>query len=159
MLKATIIRLVYLVILFLASLVISNIALPGKFGILSILILNASLFLILTGFGVDSIALYKLSNNQWSMSQAFRFVWKAFILQAIIFGILELGALLIFHRTLLSNASPDYLLIDASYFLGLAVVDKYIALYYSQNRSSTANGILASIGFFYLVLLLLCYYF
>jgi O-antigen/teichoic acid export membrane protein len=158
MLKATFIRLVYIVILFLASLVISNIALPGKFGILSMLILNASLLLIITGFGVDSIALFKVSNNQWNISQAHRFIWKGIVLQAILFGLLELAALLIFHKTLLSNATPDYFFVDVSYFLGLAIVDKYVALYYSQHQSSKLNIILASVAFLYLLLLLLCYY-
>jgi O-antigen/teichoic acid export membrane protein len=158
MLRGTVIRLVYLVFLFLASLVISNIALPEKFGILSILILNASLFLIITGFGVDSVALYKLSNKQWDLSQAYRFIWRGIFLQLAIFALLETGALLIFNRTLLSNATPDYLFVDAFYFIGLAIVDKYIALYYSQSKSSVANTILASVAGVYFLLLLSFYY-
>jgi O-antigen/teichoic acid export membrane protein len=159
MLKATIIRLAYMVILFLASLVISNLALPGKFGILSLLILNASLLLLLTGLGVDSMVLYKLSNKQWQVSQAFRFVWKAIFLQTSVFILLELGCWLLFRRTLLSNATPDYFFVEACYFIGLAIIEKYVALYYSQNESTIVNGILASIAFFYLVILLLIYYF
>jgi O-antigen/teichoic acid export membrane protein len=158
MLRATIIRLAYVVVLFFASLVISNLALPGKFGILSILILNASLFLILTGFGVDSIVLYKVSNNQWHISQAYHFVWKGILLQAVLFTFLEIAALLIFHRTLLSNATPDYFLVDAFYFIGLAVVDKYVALYYSQNKAALANSILFLVAVLYFLALLLFYY-
>lgn len=158
MLKATVIRLGYMVLLFLASLVISNLALPEKFGILSLLILNASLLLLLTGLGVDSMVLYKLSNKQWNISQAFRFVWKAIFLQVIIFSFLELGSWFIFHRTLLSNATPEYFFVEASYFIGLAIVEKYLALYYSQNRSAMVNSILALIAFFYLALLVLVYY-
>lgn len=159
MLKAIITRLFYMVILFLASLVISNLALPGKFGILSMLILNASLLLLLTGLGVDSMVLYKLSNKQWYTSQAFRFVWRAIFLQASIFILLEAGCWLIFHCTLLSNATADYFFVDACYFIGLAIVEKYVALYYSQNESAIVNGILALIAFFYLAVLLLIYYF
>jgi len=63
MLKSAFIRLLYIIILFFANLILSNLALPEKFGILSILILNASLLTIVTGFGIESIVLYKLSNS------------------------------------------------------------------------------------------------
>ena len=159
MLKGALTRFVYTALLFLASLVLSNLALPEKFGVLSILILNASLLTIITGFGIDSMVLYKLSNKLWNVSQAFRFVWFGIFLQAIIFGFLEAASWLVFHSTLLCHATPDYFVIEACYFIGLAVVEKYLSLFYSQNQSALVNRILATVASSYLLLLILFYYF
>lgn len=158
MLKAALIRMFYTGTLFLASLVLSNLALPEKFGSLSLLILNASLLIIITGLGIDSMVLYKLSNKQWSVSQAFHFIWKGIFFQVVIFGFLELGAWLIFHRTLLCSAGPDYFIIETFYFIGLAIVEKYVSLFYAQNQSVRVNRILAIVALFYLALLLFFYF-
>ena len=158
MLKSAFIRLLYIIILFFANLILSNLALPEKFGILSILILNASLLTIVTGFGIESIVLYKLSNSLWNISQGFRFIWFGFFWQAMIFGFLEILSWIVFHRTLLSQATPDYFFIEACYFIGLAIVEKYLSLFYAQNQSGLANRILASVVVFYLLVLFIFYY-
>jgi O-antigen/teichoic acid export membrane protein len=158
MLRAALIRIIYTVILFLAGLVLSNLALPEKFGIISLLILNASLLIIVTGFGTDSMVLYKVSNKEWTSQQAFHFIWRGLFLQILFFAVLELGSLLIFKKTLLSSQGSEYLIIDAAYFIGLLIVEKYLSLYYSMDRPKSFNIILTTVAVFYLLLLLLFYY-
>jgi O-antigen/teichoic acid export membrane protein len=159
MFKGALTRFVYTALLFLAGLVLSNLALPEKFGVLSILILNASLLAIITGFGIDSMVLYKLSNKLWTVSQAFRFLWLGIFLQVVIFGLLEAASWLIFHSTLLCHATPEYFVIESCYFIGLAIVEKYLSLFYAQNQSAVVNRVLATVAFSYLLLLVLFYYF
>ena len=158
MLKAALIRIIYTAILFLAGLVLSNLALPEKFGIISLLVLNASLLIIVTGFGTDSMVLYKVSNKEWNSQQAFHFIWRGLLLQISFFAVLEMASLLIFRKTLLSAQGSEYLVIDAAYFLGVLIVEKYLSLYYSMNRSGSFNSILAAVAVCYLLLLLLFYY-
>jgi O-antigen/teichoic acid export membrane protein len=159
MLRAALIRFFYLAIMFLAGLVLSNLALPEHFGSISLLVLNASLFSLITGLGSDSMVIYKVSNDQWNISKAFQFTWGSILIQVLIFVAFEFGSWFLTHKTLLSDEASDYLIIEAVYFIGLVVTEKYTALFYSLHKTRPANTILALVGFIYLLLLLLfCYY-
>ena len=159
MLKSALIRMIYLAIMFLANLVFSNLVLPERFGTVSLLILNAALLSIITGFGMDSIVLHKVSNNIWNNSKAVQFTWRVITIQFILFWVLELGSLQIWNKTLLSNERHSYLVIEAIYFTGLLLVEKYLALLYSFQKSLIANVALFVIGLAYFISLLLFYYF
>jgi O-antigen/teichoic acid export membrane protein len=159
MLRVALIRIIYTTIMFLAGLVLSNLALPEKFGSISLLILNASLLSLITGFGADSMVVYKVSNGQWNTTQAFQFTWRTILIQLTIFVFLEFGSWFIFHQTFLSAEGSSYLAIDSIYFIGLVIVEKYLALFYSLYKSKAVNIILAFIASVYLLLLLLFYYF
>jgi O-antigen/teichoic acid export membrane protein len=159
MLRVALIRIIYTVIMFLAGLVLSNLALPEKFGSISLLVLNASLLSLITGFGSDSMVMYKVSNGQWNTAQAFQFTWRTILIQLVIFVFLEFGSWFIFHKTFLSAEGGGYLIIDAIYFIGLIIVEKYLALFYSLNKAKIINVILVLIASVYLLFLLLFYYF
>lgn len=159
MLRVALIRFFYLVIMFLAGLVLSNLALPEQFGSISLLILNASLLSIITGLGSDSMILYKVSNGHWNGSQAFHFAWRSIFIQVSIFLLLETGSLLSVHKTFLSTESAGYFIIDTVYFVGLVIVEKYLALFYSLHKAKPANIILGIIAIVYLASLVLFYYF
>lgn len=159
MLRVALIRMVYMGVMFLAGLVLSNLALPERFGAISLLILNASLLSLVTGLGTESMILFKVSNKHWSTSQGFRFAWRSILVQIFIFLLLELGSFFAFHTTLLSAESFNYFPIEALYFLGLVVVEKYLSLFYSVHQSKTPNRLLALVSFGYLSSLLLFYYF
>ena len=159
MLKSALIRMIYLAIMFLANLVFSNLVLPERFGTVSLLILNAALLSIITGLGSDSIVLHKVSNNIWNTNKAVQFTWRVIAMQFILFWILELGSLQVWNKTLLSNEGYSYLMVEAIYFTGLLLAEKYLALLYSFQRSLIANVALFAIGLAYFIALLLFYYF
>lgn len=146
-------------IMFVAGLVLSNLALPERFGTISLLILNASFLSILTGLGADSIVLHKVSNNKWHISQALLFTWRTIAIQIVLFAALELVSLHVWEKTLLSNEKSGYLFIDAIYFTGLLLTEKYLALLYALHKSRIANIVLSITALIYLVVLLLVYYF
>lgn len=158
MFKVALIRIIYTAIMFLAGLVLSNLALPEKFGIISLLVLNASLLSVVIGFGADSIVLFKVSNKLWNHSQAFQFIWRTIFLEIGIFSLLEFGSWFLFKKTLLSNESFNYIIIDYAYFTGLVLVEKYLSLFYAFNYTKRVNLILVSIASLYLFALCIFYY-
>jgi O-antigen/teichoic acid export membrane protein len=137
--------------MFVAGVILSNLILPERFGTISLIILNASLLSILTGLGADSIVLHKVSNKEWSISKAEQFTWYGIAIQVILFIVFEFASLLLLDRTVLSNASQEFLLIDILYFVGLLLTEKQLALLYSYHRSLLANAVLALVGIVYLL--------
>ncbi|MGZ3909855.1 MAG: oligosaccharide flippase family protein [Flavisolibacter sp.] len=154
MLRAAVIRIVYMSIMFLAGLVLSNLALPEHFGAISLLVLNASLLSIVTGMGTDSMVLHKVSNGKWQESKALQFSWWALLGQLLVFILLEVLVLFFWKRTLLSNEGSSLLWADALYFGGLVLTEKYLALLYAFQKAGRANGTLGIMGLLYLVGLL-----
>lgn len=155
MFRSLLFKIIYTVISFLAMVILSNIAMPEIFGVVSLLILNASLLSLITGLGADSMIMHMLANNKWTVGQAVTFAWKATGLQLLIFTALQAGAYLLFSRTLLSGqAAAQYLVFDAIYFIGLILVEKFTALLYSTHKARVANLLLAAIVTGYLLVLL-----
>jgi len=155
MLISAIVRTVYLLLTFLAGLVLSKLVLPGQFGIISLVILNASLLSIVTGLGTDSLILHKVTNNKWGFSQAAQFTLGAVAVQLVLFLALEFGSLLVWKKTLLSDESPAYFWTDTLYFSGLLLTEKYLALLYAFQKARIVNIFLAIVALFYLIVLLL----
>ncbi|RYF80081.1 MAG: hypothetical protein EOO03_17635, partial [Chitinophagaceae bacterium] len=158
MLASAVIRVLYLSLMFLAGLVLSNIALPEKFGTISLLVLNASLLSVITSLGADTMVMYKVSNKEWGHAKAARFTWMAIAVQVTLFFLLEIGSLLFWQKTLLSGEGPAFLLLDTAYFVGLLLTEKYLALLYAFHRAKMANILLACSALLYLILLLLVFY-
>ena len=89
MFKSLAFKIVYTVLMFVAGLLLSNLALPEYFGVVSLLILNASLFSLVTGLGADTMILHMLGNQKWNMPQAIYFMWRSVALQVLLFVVLE----------------------------------------------------------------------
>lgn len=157
MLISAIIRVLYLALMFIAGLVLSNIAMPEKFGTISLLVLNASLLSVVTSLGADTMVLYKVTNGEWRYAKAAKFTWMAIAVQLLIFFSLEFGSLLLWKTTLLSNESQAFMLWETVYFVGLLLTEKYLALFYAFHRAKLANILLACSALLYLFLMLSIY--
>lgn len=154
MLNSAAIRIVYLALMFLASLVLSKIVSPGQFGAVSLIILNASLLSIVTGLGADSLMLHKVASGKWLASEAVHFAAITAMLQFVLFLSLESGTLLLFKRTLLSGEAPSFFGADAVYFTGLLLTEKCLALLYAFQKARVANVLLTLAAVAYLCALL-----
>jgi O-antigen/teichoic acid export membrane protein len=155
MLQPALFRILYTGISFLANLMLANILMPSVFGNLTLMILNASMLSLISGFGTDTIILHSLVNKKWNISQGFIATLSTLALQIVLFLIFEAASLLIFERTLLSHNNLQYLAIEMFYFLGLIFTEKYSLLLYSRNKALITNILLAIATTFYLLLLLL----
>ncbi|GAC1421487.1 MAG: hypothetical protein NVS9B7_15580 [Flavisolibacter sp.] len=144
--------------MFFAGLLLSTIALPDRFGSISLLIVNAALISLITGLGADSMVLHQLSNQKWTLSQARQFTLRTIFFQLLVFIILELLCFTITHRTLLTYDSLRYMPLDIIYFSGLILTEKYIALLYAMHKAARTNLILLIIALVYLAILTLVYY-
>lgn len=158
MLRSALIRVVYTGLMFFAGLILSNLALPEGFGTISLIILNASLFSLVTGFGADSLILQRVSNRKWKQEEATYFMWQTMAFQLFLFLTLELAFLLIGHRTLLSaHGGWLYFSFDLLYFTGLIFTEKISALLYSLQKARALNLLLCFLAVLYLVVLLVGY--
>ena len=146
-------------IMFIAGLILSNIALPERFGTISLLILNASLLSIITGLGTESIVLHKVTTGIWKVTKSLQFVWFGLLLQILLFVLLEFLSLHFWNKTLLSNDSADYLAIDIIYYLGLVISEKYMIMLYSFQKALLANLAMVSVAMVYMGGLFVLYYF
>ena len=159
MFKSLAFKIVYTVLMFVAGLLLSNLALPEYFGVVSLLILNASLFSLVTGLGADTMILHMLGNKKWNMPQAVYFMWRSVALQVLLFVVLEGIAYASAGVSLLSNEDgATYFLLDAFYFCGLLLTEKFVALLYADHRATAGNIAMTVIATFYLVLLSLLYW-
>ena len=145
--------------MFLAGLVLSNIVLPGHFGTVSLLIVNASLFSIITGLGTDGVIMYMLANNKWNMGQAKVFVWKALLLQMALFAAFEGFTCAVWNITLLSLEGVNFIWIDVTYFLGILLLEKFTTLLYAAHKARMANIAISVISAIYLLMLISIRYF
>lgn len=160
MLRSITFKVIYTGLMFLSGLVVSNLALPGGFGIISLLILNASLFSLVTGLGADSMIMHMLANKKWSKEEAAYFMWQTLGLQLLLFLLFEAGCYFLWHKSLLSNQESGlFYIIDFIFFTGLILTEKFSSMLYSLYRATITNYILCFIAFSYLILLSGLYYY
>jgi O-antigen/teichoic acid export membrane protein len=153
MFQPAIFRIAYIGFTFIASIILANVLTPAYFGKLSLLMLNASIISLVTGFGADSIVMHFLVNKQWNSRQAFSFVWVILSIQVLLFFIVQLGFYSFYSKTLLSQVSFRFLFFEFLYFLGLIVSEKYLILYYSFQRAKQVNILLCGIALLYLIVI------
>jgi O-antigen/teichoic acid export membrane protein len=155
MLQSVLYRVGYTAFTFIANIILANVLEPAYFGKISLLIVNASIISLLTGFGADGIVLHLLVNKKWNIKQSFLFIWIVLGLQTILFLLMQGVFNYIYHTTLLSQVPTQYLLFELLYFLGLIVTEKYLVFYYSTNKDRLVNILLLSVSLFYIALLIL----
>src|SRR5689334_13010347 len=93
-------RFLYLGLQFFISLIFANLLHPADFGVLSLMIVNASLISLVTGLGVEGVVMHNLTNKKWQISQAYSFLLIALLIQGVLFGVLETLSFFISDHTL-----------------------------------------------------------
>jgi O-antigen/teichoic acid export membrane protein len=160
MFRSLFIKVLYTILMFLATILLGNIAHPEHYGAISLLILNAALFSLVTGLGADTMIMHMVGNNKWSIDEAIYFMWRTIVLQLSLFVVLELGCMFFFKISLLSTQPGfHYFFIDLLYFLGVVLVEKFIALFYSVHKATIANIALVVVASAYFLLLSVYYFF
>jgi O-antigen/teichoic acid export membrane protein len=155
MLQSAFYKVCYTVLVFLANLLLANLVAPAHFGMISLMIINAAIIQLITGLGADSLIIHSLSNNKWSLPLAVSFALYAFFIQLVIFLLLQLAHLQIWGNTLLAQADKKFLASEIFYFIGLIGTERYVTLFYSENKASVANWLLLCAVSVYLIALVL----
>jgi O-antigen/teichoic acid export membrane protein len=154
MLKPAIFRAFYTALLFIANLALANILLPAYFGTISLLIINASIFNLVSSLGSETIVMHSVSSRKWNFSQGFTFMWGSIIFQLLLFILMELLYIQFFNKTLLAQLPSHLFFIELFYFTGFVLAEKYVVLLYLQNKALTANIALSIQALLYCALLL-----
>lgn len=148
LLKGFIFRIIFVASGFLVSLLIAKLAGADRFGIISLMIVNAGFIQIVSGLGTDAaIVWHGISGKPGDSNKIFSFTIYATLLQLLLFGI---AAFLFFKyngTTILSREKGiNIFYAELLYFSGLIVTEKYAALFYSQQMAALCNKILALIS-------------
>lgn len=128
------------------------------FGTISLMIVNASVFSILTGFGTESAILWHGASKKFTGEKLFTYAFFSSLIQTGLFILISLLFFRITNKTLLSNQhQSSYFYFELIYFLGITVVDKYIAMLYAEQKAAPCNRVLAIAAFCCLLFIALAY--
>ena len=157
--KAGLFRLLFLGFNFLIGLFIAAMSGTELFGTISLMIVNAALFHLLTGFGADQSIVWHGASNKLSPQKLFTITFTTSLFQIIIFTLIAYSFYYLSGKTLLSKGnSTGYLYLELIYFTGLVFLDKYVSLLYAQNKARVCNIILTGITFIATLFLLLFHF-
>lgn len=153
-LKAGFFRLLFLGFNFLVGLFIAVMSGTGIFGTISLMIVNASLLYLITGFGADQAIVWHGAGKKISPDKLFTFSVLTSIIQI---GLFVFFSFLFFQssgKTLLSkNITCQYIILELIYFSGLVLLEKYVSLLYARHQAKTCNLILTSVTMAALIIL------
>ncbi len=158
--RGGIFRLSFTVFNFLVGLFIAAIAGTELFGTLSLMIINAAVFQIITGLGTDAAIIWHGSSKSISKEKAFSFTFYTALLQL---GFFLMAAILFLKFTdklfLSRQANNSFYWAELMYFIGIVITEKYSSLFYSQQKQHVCNKVLSIISFAFLLIFGIVYFF
>jgi O-antigen/teichoic acid export membrane protein len=144
---------------FLVGLFIAAISGTETFGVISLMVVNAAVFSVISGLGVDSAIVWHGASQKLSSEKTFSFTFFSAIVQVILFLI---GSLLFYKMTsrlLLSQQhSFEFYLYELIYFSGLILIDKYSSLFYASHKMEGCNKLLSGVTLACLIIIILIRY-
>ncbi len=158
LIRGVLYRLTFQLIFFAAGMFIAAMAGPAQFGVISLMIVNAAAFLIISSLGTDAAIVWHISGKTLSHPKTLSFALGSGFLQFFLF----IMAVLIFsHFSGLSLFNRlegiRYLIYDLIYFFGLVLTEKYISLLYGYNKAATANKAITITALIFLLILFFAY--
>jgi O-antigen/teichoic acid export membrane protein len=157
LLKGFVFRLIFTVAGFLVSLLIAKLAGAGRFGVLSLMIVNAAVIQIITGLGTDAaIVWHGVSGKIADRNKIFSITIYAALIQLIFFVSVAHLFFIYSGKSILSGQpGRNFITAELLYFTGLILTEKYSSLFYSQQRVALCNKLLAVCTAALLLLLLI----
>lgn len=154
--KAGAYRLLFLGFNFLVGLFIAALAGTELFGTISLMIVNAALFHLLTAFGADQAIVWHGASKKFDLNKLFTFTFFTALLQLVLFFLIAFSFFKYSGRTLLSNnTTGEYFYLELIYFSGLVFLDKYVSLLYAQHKARVCNFLLAVVTLVAVIVLFL----
>ena len=159
LIRAVFYRLTYQLLFFVVNLILAAVAGPELFGIISLMVVNAAAFLMITDFGTGASLVWHGAGNEIQRERILYFAAGSGLLQLVLFILAEILLAKISVRTLLMRQPVDtfYLSAEVLYFAGLIIVEKYTSLLYAYNRAVLANKTLSIITGCFLIVFGLIY--
>src|SRR4030095_8007044 len=110
------------------------------------MVVNAAVFSIISGLGVDSAIVWHGASQKISSEKLFSFTFFSALFQIILFLIVSLLFYKMTSRLLLSQQHYfNFYSYELIYFSGLILIDKYTSLFYASHRMENSNKLLAGV--------------
>lgn len=136
-------RLAYMAFNFAIGLLIAYLSGVELFGLIALMIVNASIFHIISGLGTDSSIVWHGAKKSTSADQLMTFTVTTAFFQILVFLIISLSWFYFSGKTMLTGSTelPIYFL-ELIYFTGLVWLEKYISVLYANQMSLVCNRII-----------------
>jgi O-antigen/teichoic acid export membrane protein len=122
-------RICNLVVIFLITALLSRLMGVGGYGLLSLLIVNGTLFNLITSFGSDSGITYHVASKPASMNRIVTVILLILFLQIILFGVIETGSFVLNgHLWLLKTKEQKLWWMGLSFLASISLQEKYTAI-------------------------------
>ena len=144
---------------FLVGLFIAAVSGTETFGVISLMVVNAAVFSIVTGLGADSAIVWHGASQKLNSEKIFSFTFFSALFQVLLFLIFSLLFYRVTSRLLLSQ-QPYYgfYFYELIYFSGLILIDKYTSLFYASSRMEICNKLLSGVTLFCMIGIILIRY-
>ena len=144
---------------FLVGLFIAAISGTETFGVISLMVVNAAVFSIVTGLGADSAIVWHGASQKLNSEKIFSFTFFSALFQVLLFLIFSLLFYRITSRLLLSQQPYlGFYFYELIYFSGLILIDKYTSLFYASSRMEICNKLLSGVTLFCMIGIILIRY-
>ena len=156
---ATLIRIINVIVLFIINILLSRLAGAAGYGILSLLIANASIFNLVSSLGADSGITFNTASNRIGIRKILSFIGIILTLQLVLLFIVEgLCWLMTGHFFLFKSAELENWWLGPLFLVSISLVEKYTALLQGQERFLRVNVVIL-IANLLLALILTSFYF
>jgi O-antigen/teichoic acid export membrane protein len=144
---------------FLVGLFIAAISGTETFGVISLMVVNAAVFSIVSGLGADSAIVWHGASQKLNSEKIFSFTFFSALFQVILFLICSLLFYRMTSRLLLSQQPYfGFYFYELIYFSGLILIDKYTSLFYASRRMENCNKLLSGVTLFCMIVIVLIRY-
>ena len=144
---------------FLVGLFIAAVSGTETFGVISLMVVNAAVFSIVTGLGADSAIVWHGASQKLNSEKIFSFTFFSALFQVLLFLIFSLLFYRVTSRLLLSQQPYfGFYFYELIYFSGLILIDKYTSLFYASSRMEICNKLLSGVTLFCMIGIVLIRY-
>jgi O-antigen/teichoic acid export membrane protein len=144
---------------FLVGLFIAAISGTETFGVISLMVVNAAVFSIVSGLGADSAIVWHGASQKLNSEKIFSFTFFSALFQVILFLIVSLLFYRMTSRLLLSQQPYfGFYFYELIYFSGLILIDKYTSLFYASHRMENCNKLLSGVTLVCMIVIVLIRY-
>jgi len=144
---------------FLVGLFIAAVSGTETFGVISLMVVNAAVFSIVTGLGADSAIVWHGASQKLNSEKIFSFTFFSALFQVLLFLIFSLLFYRVTSRLLLSQQPYfGFYFYELIYFSGLILIDKYTSLFYASSRMEICNKLLSGVTLFCMIGIILIRY-
>jgi O-antigen/teichoic acid export membrane protein len=152
-------RILNVVVVFSINILLTRAAGAAGYGLLSLLIANATIFNLVSSLGADAGITFNIASGGLGSRKIFRFIAGILFFQLLILLIAELLCWIgTGHLLLFETSEWRYAWIGPIFLVAVSLVEKFTAILYGRKKFSEANKIILATNVFMITLLAILYF-